>query len=435
MIQSIPLPAIELLNLEPSEHSPLISKCQIKVCYVSDEPNRNVSIIDKETGMKMAPSLRGAAIVGYYNEEIQDFEGHERVLEVSEGEIRFKDATRPYGFIDLNAKIWFQKFVEFGIEREYLMTEGWLWTGQYPECQRVIDKGNNQSMELDEKMINAHWTKDENGNNKFFIINEAIISKLCILGEKTEPCFEGSEITKPKIEFSFENSFKEQLFSMMNEIKDILNKGGTSMPTVDENKVLDPETPVVEKPVVEEPEITDVQDDNTQFENKDDEKVCEKCGKPESECTCKDEDEEDKKQYNLEEIVEYVELSNKYAELKAEVETLKAEKADLETANANLTAFQKTVERKEKKAMIDSFYMLNDEDKKDCIENIDKYSLSEIESKLSVICVRNKVDFGDNKEQEDGGSTVYNLGAAEHNSNSNKPAWVKALDNLIANNL
>jgi hypothetical protein len=28
-------------------------------------------------------------------------------------------------------------------EREYLMTEGYLWTGQYPEAQRIIDEGNN----------------------------------------------------------------------------------------------------------------------------------------------------------------------------------------------------------------------------------------------------------------------------------------------------
>jgi hypothetical protein len=45
-----------------------------------------------------------------------------------------------------------------------MMTEGWLWTGQYPECQRIIEHGNNQSMELDEKTLNATWTK--NNNNK-----------------------------------------------------------------------------------------------------------------------------------------------------------------------------------------------------------------------------------------------------------------------------
>lgn len=91
------------------------------------------------------------------------------------------------------------------------MTEGWLWTGQYPECQRVIDQGNNHSMELsdDKKYLDAHWTKDENGNKEFFIINEAIFSKLCILGEDFTPCFEGSSITAPKFEFALEDNFKE----------------------------------------------------------------------------------------------------------------------------------------------------------------------------------------------------------------------------------
>ena len=107
----------------------------------------------------------------------------------------------------MGAKAWFQWFSDNGVEREYLVTEGWLWTGQYPECQRILTEGNNHSMELDEKIIDAHWTKDENGKKQFFIINEGIISKLCILGEDTEPCFEGSQITK--VQFSFEDGFKQ----------------------------------------------------------------------------------------------------------------------------------------------------------------------------------------------------------------------------------
>ena len=113
------------------------------------------------------------------------------------------------------------------VEREYLVTEGYLWTGQYPECQRCVEgEGNNQSMELDEETINAHWSKDGNGEPKFFIINEAIISKLCTLGEANEPCFEGAHIGVPTIQFAFEDGFKEQLFSMMNELKELMNKGG-----------------------------------------------------------------------------------------------------------------------------------------------------------------------------------------------------------------
>ena len=111
---------------------------------------------------------------------ILEYMGHEKELEIIDGELRFKEITRPYGFVDLGAKVWFQKFLDDGeVEREYLMTEGYLWTSQYPECERIIKHGNNQSMELNEETLDATWTKDRNGKPKFFIINEAIIAKLC----------------------------------------------------------------------------------------------------------------------------------------------------------------------------------------------------------------------------------------------------------------
>ena len=84
----------EFINVTPV--NPLISKCQIKVCYVSDEPNRNRSIITKETARKMANSLPGSPIVGYYNEAIGDFEEHNRQIEISNGEFKIKDTTKPY---------------------------------------------------------------------------------------------------------------------------------------------------------------------------------------------------------------------------------------------------------------------------------------------------------------------------------------------------
>ena len=152
---------IEFINITPI--NPLISKCQIKVCYVGEEPNRNGSIITKEVARGMANSLPGSPIVGFFNEDKQDFEEHNRVIDISNGEFKIKDTTRPYGFVDLNAKVWFQKFLDDGQnEHEYMMTEGWLWTGQYPECKRILDKGNNQSMELDEGTLDATWSKNKN---------------------------------------------------------------------------------------------------------------------------------------------------------------------------------------------------------------------------------------------------------------------------------
>ena len=532
---------IELINVVPL--NPLISKVQIKVCYVSDEPNRNKSVITKEVARTLANSLPGSPIVGYYNEYNGDFEEHNRIIEISNGTLTLKDTTRPYGFVDLNAKVWFQTFQDDGeVVREYLMTEGYIWTGQYPEAQRIIDKGNNQSMELDDETLDATWAKDENGNKKFFIINEAIISKLCILGDECEPCFEGATITAPVVQFSYDDDFKQQLFSMISELKEFLNEGGKkevftryaveigdalwgalwsyldktypgtdtycsiyrvdgiyeentqkfailqhrvdmkyyrlnfvytdetgfapSETLIEVTKTYVPaETPQFAQADVEayETEYSNqkndnsdegkiVEEDNNNSENnseddgepaptfakeeeeeKDEEEKCPECGKPIDECECEEEKkEEDKKKYALEEIPEYVELQNKYSELEESFNKLTATKEDLEAKISELTEFKASVEKKEKENMIASFSMLSEEDKKDVIDNIDSYSLDDIEAKLSIICVRNKVSFA-NLEHEEGATapTTYTLETGDDDSST--PAWVKRAISVAQN--
>ena len=506
----------EFINVTPI--NPLISKCQIKVCYVGEDPNRNRSIITKEVATQMANSLPGSPIVGFYNEAKEDFEEHNRVIDISNGEFKIKDTTRPYGFVDLNAKVWFQKFLDDGVnEREYLMTEGYIWTGQYPESQRIIDKGNNQSMELDEKFLDATWTKDDNGKLQFFIINEAIISNLCILGDDCEPCFEGSQITK--LEFSFNDGFKEQLFAMINEIKDLLKEGGAKevftryaveigdtlwsalyshiektypdgqncycsvyriegvfeedgqkfavlqnrsdmkyyrldfalteelgfVPSETLIEVTQSYTPVEEPQfaldAVEEYETEYAQKKKDEEEGKGEK--CSKCGKPVDECECeKDDDEEkcskcgkpldececEKKKYNLEEVVEYAELMDKFNALQADYDALSANHEAVKAEIEPLKQFKLEVEKKEKQAMIDQFYMLSDEDKADVIENIDTYSLDDIEAKLSIFCVRNKVSFDlDENKGSNGSTTTFNLNSGDLDDDANIPAWVKSL--------
>jgi hypothetical protein len=106
MHTSIKLPTpCELINITPV--NPLISKCQIKVCWVGEEANRNRSIITKETARQLANSLPGSPIVGFYNEETKDFEQHNRAISIKDGKFQLKDTTRPYGFVDLGAKVWF----------------------------------------------------------------------------------------------------------------------------------------------------------------------------------------------------------------------------------------------------------------------------------------------------------------------------------------
>jgi len=114
----------------------------------------------------------------------------------------------------------------------------------------------------------------------------------------------------------------------------------------------------------------------------------------------------------------FTKLSKSYEDLKTELETFKTE-------NESLKKFKAKVEKTQKEEMIESFYMLSDEDKKDVIDNIDTYSLEDIESKLSVICVRNKVSFEKENEENPQGPTSYNLDSFDQDDDI--PAWVKAV--------
>lgn len=491
---------VEFIDVVPM--NPLISKCNIKVCYVSDEPNRNRSVITKDVAREMANTLPGSPIVGFYNEETKDFEEHNRSFEIVDGEFILKDTTRPYGFVDLNAKCWFAKFLDDGeVEREYLMTEGYIWTGQYPEAKRIIEKGNNQSMELDENTLKARWAENSIEKSKFFIINEAVISKLCILGEDYEPCFEGASVTAPKIQFSLDDGFKEQMLSMMNELTKYLSKeeqkvfikysvtigdalwdalyaytenlgnayeiigvyedgeakfavlrtddkylrldfslnedGSVDNFNVDMTELdsyVPDETPqfsaeevaeYASKKKKEEDEDKKEQEDKKENEDKTEDKKEDKSDDSEEKDNDEPDEDEDKdkkkkKKFSydaLEEIPEYVELMNKYSALVEEKETLVAQ-------NNELLAFRSNVEKKDKEKMIQSFYMLSDEDKHDVIENIDKYSIDEIEAKLSILCVRNKVNFSLDDEQKDKTPITYSF---QDMSDDAMPAWVKSV--------
>ena len=73
--------------------------------------------------------------------------------------------------------------------------------------------------------------------------------------------------------------------------------------------------------------------------------------------------------------------------------------------------------------LINSFYMLSDDQKKDCIDNIDTYSIDTIEAKLSVICVRNKVNFDLTTPEDEKKPVTYNLDSIEDDT-TGLPAWV-----------
>lgn len=456
----------EFINLQPLDINPLMSKCEIKVLYLGE--NRNHSYITKEVATDMAKSLRGAPIVGYYKEEKEDFADHGQQIIMDDEGIKFKCMTRPYGFVAPDAQVWFQEFEDtddFGnkINREYLMTTGYLWTGQYEEVKSVIEAGKPQSMELDENTLEGHWSTNVKTGMDFFIINDAIFSKLCILGDDVEPCFEGASVTAPQVSSSFskvDDGFKQTLFTMMQDLKFAL-EGGKNMEledkTVVETENNEVET-VVEETVVETENSTEVAEptqvettfedsgdsgdgdsssDSSEGEGSEDSTDTEN-GEENGEDTPSTETDSDEDNSNDEEDDEEEEDNSDDVSKKRESYSLE-EYAQLETAYSELESkynalveFKNTIENEKKEALINSFYMLSDEDKKDVKEHMAEYSLEDIEAKLSVICVRKKVNFdledsakNDNKVEEENNGDVTTFSLNE--TGSVVPAWISAL--------
>lgn len=445
----------EFINITP--YNPLISECEIKVFYLGD--NRNGSYITKDVAIDMANSLPGCPIVGYYKQENEDFRDHGDRVIMDDSGIHFECMTRPYGFVAPDAKVWFQKFEEedeYGrpIIREYMMTTGYLWTGQYEEAKKIYeDGGRPQSMELDEDTLDGQWARKYKNGMDFFIINDAIFSKLCILGEDVEPCFEGASVTAPDISTSFtkvDEGFTKTLFDMMNELKFAL-KGEQKMVSNIEQIV---EETTTQEVIVENQEVVEnsfaASDDKKDEEDKKEESAEDKKEESKASEDKEDEDkkkyakaddeEEDKKEEKVEDKKEESsddkkeedeEEKKKYALLQEEHSALLEKFSALETSYNELLAFKNQVEDKEKDELIQSFYMLSEEDKADVVANKAQYSLDEIESKLSVICVRKKVNFdledsskNDNTTEE---SPVVTFSLDEQASAA--PAWITALRN------
>ena len=414
----------EFLNLQPLDINPLMSKCEIKVFYVG--ANRNNTFISEEVAAEIGKTLRGAPIVGYYRETKEDFTDHgEKVIIDDEG-IKFECQTVPYGFVSPDAKVWFQNFEDFdsmgnSVVRKYLMTTGYLWTEQFPESSLPVKEGRPQSMQLHGETIEGHWETNYQNNMDFFIINDAIVQKICILGEDTEPCFEGASVTAPEVstQFTLDNTFKNTLYSMMQDLKNVLNEGGQQMENLEntvvvENEIIEPETEFVQNEEVISEAASEIETNNeiedisapAEYEKKDDEDSEEE--ETTEETDTKDEEDKDKK----------------YAAMEKDFNELKESYSLLQNQYQELVNFKNEIDNQRKDALIAEFYMLSDEDKADVINNKEKYTLDEIKAKLSVICFDKKINFTLNEEEKKEEEVlVYTL----TEENDNLPEWVKAV--------
>lgn len=267
-------------------------------------------------------------------------------------------------------------------------------------------------MEIDD--VDGHWTKDSN-DIEFFIINDAIFTKLCILGDDVEPCFEGASVTSPEVSehFSYNKEFSHTLFAMMNELKSALTKGG-SMPKENvENVEVEPTAAVEEEaPVVEEfAEDVETNEDVESSEDSAEETFAEEGKKKED-----DSDDSDDESDDSDDDDEYkkkpgkkCELENQVSELSEQLKELTDKFTALEAEAEELRKFKAERIDADKDAMIAKYHMLSDEDKAEIIADKDKFTLSEIESKLALLYVQKNVNFDEEEEIDSTPLTTFSL--------------------------
>ena len=479
--------APEFINLEPLDINPMMSKCEIKVLYLG--PNRNGTSISKQVATEMAKTLRGAPIVGYYKKDKQDFFDHgEQIIYDGDG-VHFNTLTKPYGFVSPDADVWFQDFEEAsesgeGISRTYMMTTGYLWTGQYEEAQQLfMEGGKPQSMELDENSMQGFWAKPENSDIEFFIINDAVFSKLCILGDDVEPCFEGASITAPNISktFSLDDKFKRTLYSMMKELQETLQGGNYKVAdeikkkSVDSSEVIEevveqvsqPEQTVTETPNNEEStttteETTTADSTETPGETTETTETTSTTestegategsgdgdsaggndggsdgGNGSSDYAKKEDDKKNDKESEDKETKEddneekedddtkkkYSLLVIQYEELQKSFADLQAKAAETEKILAQFQLKANELENEKKDALIAEFYMLSDEDKKDVIDHKTEYTLDEIKAKLAVLCYDKKVSYV-NADAKEADNVTVNIDTYT----AEVPEWLQAVE-------
>ena len=162
-------------NLE--KYNDTISKGRCRIFYKYG--NRNGTYITDEFAEKLLATIPYAPVKGIYENEEGDYTDHGTAR--SQGRI--------YGIVPENPNLtWEDHEDEDGIIRTYACVDVLIFTGLYTEANAIV--GKSQSMEIYPPSITGAW-KIINGK-KYYVFETGHFLGLQVLGDTTEPCFEGA---------------------------------------------------------------------------------------------------------------------------------------------------------------------------------------------------------------------------------------------------
>ena len=191
------------------KYSDTISKGRCRIFY--KELNRNGTYITNEFAEKLISTIAYAPIKGIYDSEEVDYTDH--------GEKRSQG--RIYGVVPENPNFAWEKHLdEDGVEREYACVDVLIYTALYQEATQVF--GKSQSMEIYPPSIKGNWEIKD--GKRVFVYTDGAFLGLQILGDGTEPCFEGAAF------YSLYNEFKELMAQLEKFNKKTQNGGENKMP-------------------------------------------------------------------------------------------------------------------------------------------------------------------------------------------------------------
>lgn len=391
------------------------SKCNVAIAYHGD--NRNMTSISKEVFEKMIPSLYGSPIVGEWQED--DFGSHGGKIEITDGEVKYIDTTVPIGFIDSQAKVWWEDITEDdGTVNEYLCAETILWTGRYDYVNTILNNNSSQSMEIE--VTSGHMREDG-----YYEIESGQFSALCVLGDETEPCFQSSTFGQFNLD---KDTFKAEFNLMVKELKESV-KGGENVDIekkdeieveeefveIEETSIEEKETPIGDEEISTEislPETDEVVESDVEEVVVEDEPVEEEVETEEVEKeVATDEPVKDDIELDVEDDVtteeevvieveseEFSELQSQYTNLETEFNLLKSEIEGLREFKSNALANEKSESINEIFANYST--VLDKSDMEDLIEGAMDMELEALEKELSFRLVKKKFDFSKNTKKD-----------------------------------
>jgi hypothetical protein len=176
------LDATEISDDFKDEH---ITKCKLKIFYIGETADRRV--FTEKFSQQLLKSLPYTPVVGYYNEESDDFEAH-------------NGKQYMFGHVPIDAKI---EFEQYG-DHTYAVTDIVLFTGR-EDIGRIAEKiiGKQHSLELKPGSVKYMLEPTQQGKNPRVVFTAGEFYGLSIVGDKETPAFEGSEFFVAGEESSF----------------------------------------------------------------------------------------------------------------------------------------------------------------------------------------------------------------------------------------